>query len=124
MYTIGNIVYAKPGYLLRGKNRIGYQLTGVESDFTEELIKTDDMTLQGNLIKFNNGLMRLLVEKTTTYADLKAKFVKMRYSNDDQIAILLNKDENEAGLDKYNKMQEWREWSGTLAKLIISKINE
>lgn len=108
MYTIGNTVFSEPGYVLRGKNMIGYQLSGVESDFTEELVKIDDMILQGDLIKFHNGLMRLRVDQRTSYSDLKAEFVKKRYTYDDQIALLLNKDLSDEDLDKYNKMQEWR----------------
>ena len=50
--------------------------------------------------------------------------IKIRYSNDDQIAILLNKDSSEEDLLKYNKMQEWRDWASILAKAFMDKINE
>ena len=50
--------------------------------------------------------------------------IKLRYSNDDQLALILNKDNSEEDTELYNKMQEWREWSGTFAKLVMAKIEE
>ena len=40
--------------------------------------------------------------------------------NDDQIAIMLNKDSGEeSDILRYDKMQEWRDWAGRLARKII-----
>lgn len=50
--------------------------------------------------------------------------VKIRYSNDDQIAIIINRDDSEEGNIKFQQMQAWREWCGKLAKEIIKIINE
>jgi hypothetical protein len=109
MYTIGDTVYASPGYVLRGYNKIGYQLCGSESDFTEEVVNIDDAIKTGSIVKYNNGLMRVPVNSNTTYGELKSKFIKMRYSYDDQIAIILNKDDSDEDRQKYTRMQEWRE---------------
>ena len=73
---------------------------------------------------YNNGLFWVRIAENTSYGDIKAMLVKIRYSNDDQIAILLNKDSSEEDLLKYNKMQEWRDWASILAKAFMDKINE
>ena len=36
------------------------------------------------------------------------------------MAIILNKDESAETLLEYNRMQEWRDWAGTLANKILS----
>lgn len=124
MYKIGNKVYSNPGYYLKGKNKIGYQFVGDESDFTEEVVKIDDVVRVGSIIKFNNGLSRLYVNPNITYGELKSKFIKMRYDYDDQIAIILNKDKSDEDMLKFTRMQEWREWCATLAHVIINSIND
>ena len=47
--------------------------------------------------------------------------IKKQYSNDDQIAIMLNAQLSEEDKMYYDKMQEWREFSGHIAKLINEK---
>lgn len=64
------------------------------------------------------------VYRKFTYAALKAEMVKRRYSVDDQIAVMLNRDDDAESALAYEKMQAWREWSGRVAKAIIEKINE
>ena len=49
----------------------------------------------------------------------KKKFVNKQFTNDDQIAIILNKDESEEDTFLFNKMQEWRAWAGIIAKEIV-----
>lgn len=55
------------------------------------------------------------------YATVKTEMVKKRYSNDDQIAIMLNVQLSEEDKMYYDKMQEWREFSGYIAKSIDGK---
>ena len=47
--------------------------------------------------------------------------IKKQYSNDDQIAIILNAQLSEEDKMYYDKMQELREFSGYIAKLINEK---
>ena len=47
--------------------------------------------------------------------------IKKQYSNDDQMAIMLNAQLSEEDKVYYNKMQEWREFSGYIANLIDEK---
>lgn len=122
MFTKNNIVYAEAGNLLIGKNKKGFQLSGNKEDFYELPINYKDMHYDGKFLRYNNNTLMEAVNNSTTYESLKTKFIKQRYSNDDQIAILLNKDSTDDGLEKYNKMQEWRDWSGTLAKAIMAVV--
>jgi hypothetical protein len=48
----------------------------------------------------------------------------MRYSNDDQIAIILNKDESEKDKISYNRMQMWRRFADDLAIRTVEQLNK
>lgn len=121
MYKIRNKVYADGGKILKGSSRIGYSLDGELSDFTEIDITLDDMKIEnGRYLVYSNGLIIERYDPNLTYEQLKSKIVKRLFSNDDQIAIMLNKDESENDLMIYNKMQEYRNWASVLAKKILS----
>ena len=124
MFTINNTIYADAGNILIGDNKVGYQFIGKESEFKEQKIKYDDINIKGSFIKYDNDRLLELIPRQPSYGYFKSCIIKKRYSNDDQIAILLNKDSSEEDLLKYNKMQEWRDWSGILAKAFMDKINE
>ena len=124
MFTINNTIYADAGNILIGDNKVGYQFIGKESEFKEQKIKYDDINIKGSFIKYDNGRLLELIPRQPSYGYFKSCIIKKRYSNDDQIAILLNKDSSEEDLLKYNKMQEWRDWAGILAKAFMDKINE
>lgn len=49
-----------------------------------------------------------------TYKDLKTNLIKKLFSNDDQIAIILN---NDSEMMQY--MNDWRDWMGGIAHKII-----
>lgn len=49
--------------------------------------------------------------KNMSHTAIKTLIIKLHYSNDDQIAIMLNDDE-----DKMREMQEWREFASLTAK--------
>ena len=49
--------------------------------------------------------------KNMSYSEIKTTIIKLHYSNDDQIAIMLNNDE-----EKMREMQEWREFASLTAK--------
>lgn len=52
------------------------------------------------------------------YAAVKERIIKSRYSNDEQIAIMLNKDIGREGSVYYQKMQEWREFATEVARIV------
>jgi hypothetical protein len=120
MYKVRNKVYADAGKLLKGANKVGYAFIGELSDFTEEDIIIDDMVIDGSFVVYNKGKLREVYSPSTTYEQYKARFIKKLFSNDDQIAIMLNYQRSAEDLDLYNKMQEWRDWAGSVAKRIIA----
>ena len=112
MYKIKDKIYSEAGYILIGQNVKGYQFEGELSDFTEEQLSLDDMTLNGEYVTYS-GIVQYVGENPD-YATIKRDMVKRRYSNDDQIAIMLNDDE-----EAMRRMQEWREWSAAVAEKIV-----
>lgn len=120
MYKVRNKVYAEAGSILIGKNKRGYSFLGEVSDFSEKAIRLDDMKVDGQFLVYSDGLIRELYDPSATYEQLKAKYVKRLFSNDDQIAIMLNKDKSAADAELFDKMQEWRDWCGVLAKKVAS----
>lgn len=123
MYKVRNKVYAEAGSILIGKNKRGYSFLGEVSDFSEKAIRLDDMKVDGQFLVYSDGIIRELYDPNATYEQLKAKYVKRLFSNDDQIAIILNKDKSAADAELFDKMQEWRDWCGVLAKKVISMKN-
>lgn len=120
MYKVRDKVYADAGKILIGKNKIGYIFKGELSDFTEEEVIISDMKLDGNFLIYSNGMVVEMYDKKATYEALKAKYVKRLFSNDDQIAIMLNHGRSEDDDMLFEKMQEWREWCGVLAKKVMT----
>ena len=52
-----------------------------------------------------------------SYAEIKTFIIKLHYSNDDQIALMLNYQTDPITFkDKYDAMQAWREYAGEVAK--------
>lgn len=121
MYKVRNKVYAEAGSILIGKNKRGYSFLGELNEFSEKAIRLDDMRIEGQFLVYSDGLIREIYNPNLTYEQMKAKYVKRLFSNDDQIAIMLNKDSGlEEDLLAYQKMQEWREWASVVAKKVIS----
>ena len=117
MFRIKNKIYSDAGYILVSDKKIGYQFEGNESDFSERKIDLNNIDFRDNYIILD-GIVML---SASTYADLKRDMVHRRYTNDDQLAIMLNRDSDEFS---YNKMQEWRQFSGEVASAIINKKQE
>lgn len=122
MFTDKNITYSEPGCYLKYKNKIAFQFP--ESDGIEEYnIRISDLCVMGNIAYYNGGTLAQRINKSWDYADYKKDIIKKRYSNDDQIAIILNKEDSEEDLIRYERMMRWREFASRLAKAIIKKIN-
>lgn len=123
MYKIRNKVYPEAGYILVGKGRRGYVFQGEMEEFTEQQITIDDMKVEGNFLLYSNGLILERNYPDLTYEEQKARIVKRLFSNDDQIAIMLNKGRSEQDDLVFDKMQEYRDWAGVLAKKILEVVN-
>jgi hypothetical protein len=70
-------------------------------------------------VYYNNGTLAQSVNNKWKYSDYKKDIIKKRYSNDDQIAIILNKDDSEEDQMRYQKMMEWREFASFFAKKVL-----
>lgn len=123
MYIDKGYIYSDAGKILVSGNFIGYSVkadSSLADTVTEENVILDDMILDRDFIRYNNGRIIQSYTKNISYAEWKTKIIKWRYSNDDQIAILINKDDSEEDIIKYNRMQEWREYAAKLARKIIN----
>lgn len=119
MYQIKNKVYSDAGKILKYKNKYAYNFRDVDiNDVSEIDICLNDMILKNNIAIYSGGLIRELI--VNDYGLLKSKIISRQFTNDDQLAIILNKDDSEEDLLLFNKMQEWRIWAGVLAKHILS----
>lgn len=123
MFVKKNTVYSEAGYYLKSGSIIGFQLNGDISKFEELPIDINDMVRVGNIIYFNQGKIAQYVLSKGGYGNYKSAIIKKRYSNDDQIAIILNKDNSEEDKLIFDKMQEWRDWASILANKIVEFLN-
>lgn len=119
MYTIKDKTYAEAGYILNGNHAIGMWLDSTFAPFTERPLDLTNMEVTDDYIKFDIFSWRN--PGIRTFADAKKFFIAKRYSNDDQLAIILNKDDDPLS---FQKMQEWRGWSSLMAHKIMEILNE
>ena len=122
MYILKGNVHAEAGKILVSDNKIGFFFKNSSDDFTERLIETDSLVVENGFVKFD--VFSWDIHNLRSYDDLKKYFVGKKYSNDDQIAIILNKDDSEEDSIAYEKMQEWRAWASYMARKIVELINE
>lgn len=124
MYKIGNKTYADAGYYLKRGSSISYSFTDNGESIEEIKTILDDMHISGMLILWSGNKLAQRKFTNGVYGDYKKAMIQKKYSNDDQIAIILNKDGGEeTDLMAYQKMQEWREWSSQVASKIMETIN-
>lgn len=121
MYRIGNYDFADAGYYLKRGSSIAYFFEDNGEEIQEIASTVDDMHIVGLIILWSEDKLAQRMFKNGTYADYKKAIIQKKYSNDDQIAIILNKDSGlEEDLFAYQKMQEWRDWASIVAKKIMS----
>lgn len=98
--SLGNIYYDKNGILLKEPYLLEMK------DFREIDESDVELCQRINPLMFN-----------ASYADIKTAIIKLKYSNDDQIALMLNyQDDSEKYYEAYNEMQDWRNKASELAK--------
>lgn len=123
MYKVGNWVFADAGHHLKRDNGIAYFFEDNKETIEEIPTTIDDMHRVSDIILWANNKIAQPIIPNGAYGDYKKAIVQKKYSNDDQIAIILNKDSGEeADTIAYNKMQEWREWASTVAKKIMEAL--
>ena len=82
-----------------------------------------DIVVDKDMFYFNNKMFACIPEKMD-YAGIKTRLITSRYSNDDQMALILNHGKSEEDTELFNKMQEWRDWAGEVAKIVVIKVEE
>ena len=117
MFTKGNTTYSEAFGFLRHKrfNMVTLQTKENADDFNEEPFTLPlKVAVEGKTVKF--GGYFIVRVKNLDYGTIKAAVIKMRYSNDDQMALILNKDSSDEGTMLYQKMQEWRDFAAEVAR--------
>ena len=116
MFIKNNIIFSEAGKYLSAQNFLGFKV--LDSDITKYSEKDfEEPKVSGQFLII--GEIRTLLPEIINYENLKKKFIEWHYSNDNQIAIILNKDNSDEDKVCYDKMQEWRNWSGDLAKKVL-----
>jgi hypothetical protein len=119
MYKDKGLVYADAFRYLHYKkgNIVGFAIPGNIEDFEEKVVTLSDLNVKNNMILFNRDLLGVIPEKLT-HSEIKKKIIKSRYTNDDQIAVMLNNNSEE-----YTRMQKWREFATAVADKFDEVVN-
>lgn len=123
MFEYKGKMVSDAGFYIKGKTISGFSVP--KNNEPKEEIKLDLNTLKisKGFISCNNIII-MRFHPDWTYADYKTAWVKARYTNDDQIAIMLNKDNSNEDLEMYNKMQDWRNWCSEISHKILEKAGQ
>lgn len=125
MYKIGNYNFADAGYYLNRGSSIAYFFEDNGEEIEEIEATVDDMHKVGSIVLWSEDKLVQRIFKNGAYADYKKAIIQKKYSNDDQIAIMFNKDSGEAAdILAYDKMQEWRVWASIVAKKIMEILSQ
>ena len=121
MFIKSNMIYSEAGYILKCDNKKAFQLPyDASKEYIEIPINITNTKIESGMINMDGVVFRN--NKKYDYGQWKANIIKKRYSNDDQIAIMLNRGDEESNMI-YNKMMQWREYASVLAKKFV-ELNE
>lgn len=115
MYKYKNKHYATPGYYLNDNNVVADWFYEPSENCVERKLDLSKVTVN-DCIQVDR-LILCVTPKDKSYENIKKAIIKARYSNDDQIAIILNNEK-----DEVNNMQAYREFAKTISKIIIEKL--
>ena len=88
----------------------------VESIVGNNIELTDSGELYANLMYMGRP-------ESIDYKGIKTSIVKVRYSLDDQLAIICNRESGEEGDEEtYQKMQKWRDFASDTARKILLQL--
>ena len=98
---------------------IPYLTLPLGSYYTEEKEISDNVKLRRGTLYLD--MVQLPNLSGMTYSEVLQNLIHIRYSNDDQIAIILNKDSD---IGSYMEMQIWRDYCKSIAKKVIQVYDE
>lgn len=119
MIKYGTKIIADVGNYLQHKGISNFCINNIDSSEIKEI------PLNNNVVKnFDNtftigGVFRIKLTNT-----LKKDLISLLFSNDDQIAIILNKELGEVEEEMYNFMQSWRAYFSDIIKKIKELNND
>ena len=128
MYTDKNILYAEPFHFLkhfsRPVNCLSVPADAYNHEDFEELPISSPIVVEivGNKVYFENRKFCFII-KRFSYDDIVEQIIKSRYSNDKQLAVMLNKDRSDEAISDFNRMQLWRMFAKSFAIAIMDKIS-
>ncbi|MBD5339399.1 MAG: hypothetical protein HDR98_09835 [Bacteroides sp.] len=118
MYTENGMTYASAYCYLkrRDMNVVALRVAAdVAGDYEEGSMERPIRLNVGKDTVTVNGWFAFRLPKKRDYAEVKMAVIRMRYSNDDQLAIILNKDRTAADAAMFLEMQKWREFAAEIA---------
>ena len=122
MFKIKNKVYSDAGKYILCNNAIGYEFPAEEEKNCVEFnVDLSDLKKRfSSIYSCTDNKISFCLYDDDNYDSIKSRLIKLRYSNDDQIALILNKGKSDEDLEYFNKMQEWRTWAGDVAKKLMT----
>lgn len=122
MFTISNKTYASAGNLLKKNGWVGFSCK-TSDNIIEIPINDDDIKIKDNMFVWNAGKLQIPVIPNGTYGEYKKRLINKIFSTDDQIALILNKDDDENSSNAFEEMQNWREYFSIFIKAKINNFN-
>ncbi|MDE7465021.1 MAG: hypothetical protein K2M59_01150 [Muribaculaceae bacterium] len=121
MYEKNGRVYADPYKYLKRRGAVAMEVGLTDKEgWEEEAMKRPLEIKIGRKGEeaVVNGLFLLRI-RGKDYGEVKREIIRMRYTNDDQMAIILNREDSEEDAEAYGKMQLWREFAAEVARAVI-----
>ena len=93
-----------------------------------EEVDEETESYEGDKIEWLDGKlfvnsMYMGIPESNDYGGIKTSIIKTKYSNDDQLAILCNRDSgDEIDEVKYKDMQKWRDFASDAARKILLQL--
>lgn len=104
----------------------GWEEGPLPDDFNVELteVKDEDGNVTERRAFFYNRLFVATLPAELSYGAVKTAIIQRRYSNDDQLALMLNRENSEESESLYQKMQSWRDFATVFAKKVMALVSE
>lgn len=134
MFTKDGIIYSDAfKYLYNARmNAVAFQF--VESDGWEERELPHDFDVELTEVKNDNGdvterraffcnrRFAAILPAELSYGAVKTAIIQKRYDMNSQVAIMLNKDNDEQARMYFDKMQMWRDFASLFAKKVMELV--
>lgn len=100
----------------------GWEERPLPEDFDIEIEEEigEGGSVTGHKAYFADRLFIAQLPKELGYGSVKTAIIQRRYSNDDQLALMLNRENSEESESLYQKMQEWRNFAAYFARRVTA----